>query len=94
MNYSINSFPFAMFKDFLEYKCLDHGIKVEIISPYNTSKECSRCGSFNTSRPTQSSFICGDCNFKLHADLNAARNIRIKYISSNGLPVNQAQPAV
>jgi putative transposase len=77
-----------MFRNFLEYKCLDHRIKVEIIEPQYTSKDCSRCGSSDTQRPSQSSFKCGSCNFNLHADLNAARNIRMRYTSSNGLPVD------
>ena len=91
VNYLINnSLPFKMFRTFLEYKCLDRGIKVVTINPQYTSKECSRCGSRTTSRPTQSKFICGDCNYQIHADLNAARNIRMRYISSNELPVNLA----
>jgi len=45
INYIINSMPYSMFQNFLKYKCLDRGIKVEKIHPAYTSKTCSRCGS-------------------------------------------------
>ena len=38
----------------------------------------------------QSKFLCGDCQYEIHADLNAARNIRMRYTSSNEPPVNLA----
>ena len=89
LNYLINNcFPYSMLKQILEYKCLELGILVESINPAYTSKECGRCGSTNTQRPTQSRLICQDCNFQIDADLNASRNIRNRYTCSNGLPVN------
>jgi len=92
LNYRINNcFPFSMLKQVLEYKCLEHNILVETINPAYTSQTCGRCGSLNTQRPSQSRFICQDCNFQLDADLNAARNIRQRYILSNGPQVNPAR---
>jgi putative transposase len=91
INYIINSFPYSMFQNFLKYKCLNLGIKVEFINPAYTSKTCSKCGSLNTSRPKQETFICNDCNFQLNADLNGSRNIEKFYRNLNGLPVNLAQ---
>ena len=89
VNYLINNcLPYGMFSDFLEYKCRDHGIKCVNVNPQNTSKMCSFCNSLDTSRPKQTDFICNSCGFQLHADLNAARNIRLRYISPNGLIVN------
>lgn len=90
LNYIINSFPYSMFQNFLKYKCLDLGIQVEFINPAYTSKTCSRCGSLNTSRPKQETFICIDCNFQLNADLNGSRNIENFYRNLNGLPVDLA----
>ncbi len=90
INYIINSFPYSMFQNFLKYKCLDLGIKVEFINPSYTSKTCSRCKSRNTLRPKQDQFICLDCGFKLNADLNGSRNIETRYTVSNALPVNLA----
>jgi len=89
VNYLINNcLPYGMFTSFLEYKCKDQGIKFVKINPYNTSKECNNCKSLDSSRPKQSDFICNSCGQHIHADLNAARNIRLRYTSSNELPVN------
>jgi putative transposase len=87
INYIVNSMPYHMFQDFLKYKCLDLGIKVEFINPAYTSKTCSRCGSRNTKRPRQDKFICLDCNFQLNADLNGSRNIENWYTKLNGQPM-------
>lgn len=87
LNYIINSMSFGMFQHFLEYKCLDLGIQVNKINPAYTSKTCSKCGSLKTSRPKQEEFICRNCNFHLHADLNGSRNIENFYRNLNGLPV-------
>ena len=94
-DFIVNSLPFASAREMLTYKCLEEGIRIETINPAYTSKRCSRCGSLNTSRPRQCSFICNDCNFNTHADLNASRNIRSKYVENNisrmGNSVNLAQ---
>ena len=92
VNYMINNcFPFSMLKQILEYKCLESNILVETVSPAFTSKTCSRCGSQETIRESQPRFKCQDCGFQLDADLNASRNIKSRYTSLNGLPVNPAR---
>ncbi len=76
LNYLINnSFPYAMFSNFLENSCSNLGILIEKINPAYTSKTCSKCGSLNTSRPKQNLLICNDCYIKQNADLNGAKNI-------------------
>ncbi len=82
LNYIINSIPWGIFSNFLKYKCLDRGIKIENINPAYTSKTCSNCNSKNTIRPKQEKFICNDCNFQLDADLNGSRNIEKFYKKS------------
>jgi len=91
LNYIINSMSFGMFQNFLKYKCLDRGIKVEFINPAYTSKTCSRCSSRNTKRPRQEDFVCLDCDFQLNADLNGSRNIENVYRQLNGVSVNLSQ---
>ena len=91
LNYIINSMSFGMFQNFLSYKCLDRGIKVEKIQPAYTSKTCSRCGSRKTTRPRQDKFVCQDCQYLLDADLNGSRNIENFYRIFNGLSVNLTQ---
>jgi len=89
INYIVNSFPYSMFQNFLKYKCLDRGIRVEKINPAYTSKTCSRCGSRNTQRTNskQDLTTCNDCNFHLSSDLNGSRNIEMFYRRLNGLLV-------
>lgn len=81
INYIINSFPHSMIQTFLEYKCLDRGIRVEKVNPAYTSKTCSRCGSRNTSRTNakQDITICKECKLQLSSDLNGSRNIEMVY---------------
>ena len=78
VNYIVNTLPYRMFQNLLEYKCLDRGINVVYVDPAYTSKQCSRCGSLNTSRK-QTLFKCEACNYSLDADLNGSRNIQERY---------------
>ena len=95
VNYLVNNaFPYAMFRSILGYKCLENGIKVVAVHPANTSKGCSRCGSLETERLHQSRFHCLDCGLQLDADLNAARNILMRYTAQNEPHVNPARPAL
>ncbi|MHA1220055.1 MAG: zinc ribbon domain-containing protein [Candidatus Heimdallarchaeaceae archaeon] len=54
--------------------------RVIAIDESNTSKQCSKCNSFNTTRISQAQFNCHDCGYELNADLNGARNIGKKLI--------------
>ena len=60
-NRKINSMPSLKLKEYIKYKALERGILVIEVPEYNTSKQCSRCGSMNTERPSQGLFICKDC---------------------------------
>ena len=52
------------------------GIRYLRISPFNTSKTCSSCGTFDDkNRKTQSDFVCVKCNFSLNRDKNRSKNI-------------------
>ena len=66
----------------MDYKAKREGIKVEYISPENTSKECSHCGEkVDTQRPfngNSSLFKCNKCGIQLNADYNASINIAKK----------------
>ena len=52
------------------------GIKTDEVDPAYTSLECSSCGHVHSSNRSGDSFECRRCGLKLHADVNAARNIR------------------
>ena len=75
MNRKVNSMPFYRLKEYIKYKALERGILVIEVPEYNTSRQCSRCGSMNTERPSQGIFICKDCGYQVNADINGAKNI-------------------
>jgi len=54
-----------------------HGLSVAKVDPRYTSKTCSRCGLRGKRR--RHVFSCPHCGLTLHADINAARNIRNRY---------------
>ena len=52
------------------------GIAATVVDPAYTSRTCSCCGYVDArNRRTQPRFACLWCGLKLHADVNAARNI-------------------
>jgi len=86
---SLHGWSFAQLQAFVTYKALSKGVSVALIDPRYTSQKCSRCGHTERgNRPSQAVFLCKECGFSEHADLNAARNIRGNYIAkSSGQPV-------
>ena len=79
----LHSWSFAQFHAFLTYKAQEKGITVVKVDPRHTSQTCSRCGhQARTHRRSQSLFLCRECGYCLHADLNASQIIREKYLSS------------
>ena len=53
------------------------GMLVSMVDPRYTSKNCSRCGLRGGRH--RHAFTCPHCGLTLHADINAARNIRNRY---------------
>jgi putative transposase len=79
----LHSWSFAQLYDFTVYKAQERGIRVERIDPRHTSQTCHRCGhQARNNRRSQSLFLCRKCHYCLNADLNAAKNIREKYLTS------------
>ncbi|GHO61182.1 hypothetical protein KSC_000740 [Ktedonobacter sp. SOSP1-52] len=79
----LHSWSFAQLYSFLAYKAQEQGVVVERIDPRHTSQTCSQCGyQARNNRRSQSVFHCRSCGYQLNADLNAAINIREKYMAS------------
>jgi putative transposase len=96
----LHSWSFAQLYSFVEYKAEAHAIRVVKVDPRHTSQQCSSCHfQHRSNRRSQSLFKCRACGYTLNADLNAALNIREKYITSlaqDGRPVlsgSLCQPA-
>jgi putative transposase len=74
------SWAFYQLGQFIQYKASLRGIPVYNVSPYNTSKTCSKCGTINDIGASKS-FHCSNCEHHDHRDANAAFNIGQKYLS-------------
>lgn len=82
----LHSWPFARLLEFIKYKAAAAGVTVIEDDPRQTSQRCSRCGHTERgNRSKQASFACKACDYRCHADLNAARNLAAKGASSPGV---------
>lgn len=72
------------------------GVAIAVVNPAYTSQTCSRCGL--RGKRHRHSFTCPSCGHSQHADVNAAINIRARYVQSrlDGAPsiVPEALPLV
>lgn len=69
---NLHSWSFYRLAQFIEYKAILAGIKVEYVNPKNTSKKCPECETLNTAKDRKYLCVCG---FKSHRDIVGARNI-------------------
>ncbi|MFJ3388919.1 RNA-guided endonuclease TnpB family protein [Lysinibacillus sp. NPDC086135] len=82
----LKTWTYFQLQTMIENKASEHGIKVVKIEPAHTSARCNKCGHIhmkhnkNEWRPSQEEFKCQNCNYKVNADVNAARNIAMKDI--------------
>ena len=77
---NIHSWSFYQLQQFIRYKANLAGIKVEYIDAKYTSQTCSKCAQIKKSNRRGSFYTC-DCGNNIHSDLNAARNIAMKFES-------------
>jgi IS605 OrfB family transposase len=83
----VNKWNFFQLEQFLTYKAAFKGIGVDYVDARYTSQRCSKCGHIkHGNRKSQWQFKCRKCGFQLNADLNASRNICLKYLDSTGYP--------
>ena len=93
-NRKIHTMPFYRLNEYIRYKAVERGIAVIEVPEFNTSKQCSRCGSMRTERPSQGVFICKDCGYQVNADVNGAKNIlkrAVGYMLTVGAAVTQPE---
>ena len=77
----LHSWSFAQAKSFLEYKAEARGSRIVAVDPRHTSQRDNDCGSISrNNRRSQSKFVCASCGHRANADLNAAKNIRDRYL--------------
>jgi IS605 OrfB family transposase len=74
----LNRWAFYELEQFIRYKAQTLGMEVIGVDPKHTSQGCSRCGHTEKANRHTHRFLCKACGYELHADLNAARNIRLR----------------
>ena len=65
----------------LSYKCQRNGIRVEFVDARYTSQKCSVCKTIDKASRKGNRYTCRHCGSSMHADVNAAINIRDNYIT-------------
>ncbi|MDJ0737686.1 MAG: RNA-guided endonuclease TnpB family protein [Nostocaceae cyanobacterium] len=81
---AIADMGFYEFRRQLEYKCKIYGSQLIVIDRwFASSKTCSNCGCVKESLSlAERTYHCGECNFSIDRDLNAAINIE-RYAASS-----------
>jgi transposase len=73
----LHSWAFFQLRAFIAYKAALAGVLVVYVNPAYTSQTCSQCGhAEKANRKSQAKFLCVQCGYACHADLNAAVHIR------------------
>lgn len=81
LNKWISNWSFWQLEQFLKYKTEAVGKKIVKIDPRYTSQMCNNCKLIEKKNRNGSHYKC-DCGYQEHADVNAAKNIRDKYLIS------------
>ena len=70
-------------KDEFEHIARKYGIAVSLVQSCYTSQTYPKCGCIDSeNRKNQEEFECISCGYKSNVDLNAARNIRQRVVST------------
>jgi len=80
---NLHTWSFYRLANFIEYKAILEGIKVEVVNPKYTSQTCPACGEKNKAKDRK--YQCG-CGYKKHRDMVGAINIiSAPVVSGNSL---------
>lgn len=78
---SIGSWNYAYWLMRLEQLCEESRTSFRTVSPYNTSIKCSACGHTDRGNRVGEIFKCQACGHTGNADINAALNIRERFLT-------------
>ena len=77
----LSNWSYSDFELKLSYKCQRNGIRVEFVDARYTSQKCSVCKTIDKASRKGNRYTCRHCGSRMHADTNAAINIRDNYIT-------------
>lgn len=80
LNRAMLNAAFATFRAMLSYKCAWYGSRLEVVPPHYTSQTCSSCGARKPMPLAERTYKCDGCGLVLDRDMNAAMNIRDKFL--------------
>ena len=73
-----SGWSFSQLRAFISYKAQIAGVPVFLVPPAYTSQRCNACEHIDRkNRKSQSEFQCCKCGHTDHADINAAKNIKL-----------------
>jgi IS605 OrfB family transposase len=81
-NKIVSNWGFKLFEGLLKYKAEQKGIEIKFVDPMFTSQICSGCQNQNKESRNKGMYRCGVCKLKIHSDVNAAINIKNKFLLS------------
>ena len=83
LNRSILESSWGKFRDTLSYKAKLAGVSVVLVDPRHTSQTCNKCLHVaRENRESQAIFKCVSCGHFDNADVNAAKNILVRGLTS------------
>jgi IS605 OrfB family transposase len=77
---ALHRWGFYQLGQFLRYKAEGRGLEIVEVDAKGTSQGCSRCGHTEKANRRRHVFACRACGHTLHADVNAAHNVRVRGI--------------
>ena len=72
----LSTWSYSDLEEKLIYKCQRNGIRVEFVDARYTSQKCSVCKTIDKASRKGNRYVCRHCGNSMHADKNAAINIR------------------
>jgi IS605 OrfB family transposase len=82
LNGWLSNWTFWQLEQFLGYKAEAAGKQIVSVDARYTSQKCSNCGVIEKANRNKSRYACSKCGHAEHADINAAKNIKINYTLS------------
>jgi IS605 OrfB family transposase len=87
-NKIVSNWGFKQFETLLKYKAEQKGINVEFVDAMYTSQICSGCQNQDKESRNKGMYRCGVCDLRIHSDINAAINIKNRFLKPQKLSSN------
>ena len=81
MRSSIGSWNYRYWLDKVEMNCESNRVSFRTVLPYFTSQRCPACNHTDSNNRSGEMFKCQKCGHSGNADINAALNIKDRFLS-------------